>query len=169
MNEEFHFKPILNEIEDQINFLTRIHLTQATGFGITRTDLLTIQTLAKITMAFAIIITTTETISKRLMHNRLSMPKSPKPMMMGILEKTNSEKMNKLLNSSTTKKIGNSILILGVDNITLEAIITITVKTQRNLNHQIIKYNQIQSETTHWVEEEVNYCDAISDFFPLNY
>ena len=29
--------------------------------------------------------------------------------------------------------------------------------------------HQIQSETTHWVEEEVNYCDAITDFFPLNY
>ena len=29
--------------------------------------------------------------------------------------------------------------------------------------------NQIQSGTTHWVEEEVNYCDAITDFFPLNY
>ena len=69
-------------------------------------------------MAFAIIITTTETISKRLMRNRLS--KGPKPMMIGILEKTNSEKMNKLLNSSTTKKIGNSIVTLGVDHITLK-------------------------------------------------
>ena len=29
--------------------------------------------------------------------------------------------------------------------------------------------DQIQSEITHWVEEEVNYCDAITDFFPLNY
>ena len=110
MNEEFHLKTIINEIEDRI-----ISLTQASGFGITKTELLTIQMLAKITMAFAIIITTMETISKRLMLNCLSMPRDPKPMMIGILEKTNSEKMNKLLNSSTTKKIGKSMVILGVD------------------------------------------------------
>ena len=79
------------------------------------------------------------------MHNRLSITKDPKPMMIGIPEKTNSEKMNKLLNSSTTKKIGNSIVTLEVDHITLEAIIAITVETQRDLNHQIldrIKYSQ---------------------------
>ena len=58
MNEEFHLKPMINEIEDQIISLTRVTLTQATGFGITKTELLTIQILAKITMAFAIIITT---------------------------------------------------------------------------------------------------------------
>ena len=29
--------------------------------------------------------------------------------------------------------------------------------------------NQMQSETTHWVEEELNYFDAITDFFSLNY
>ena len=142
MNEEFHLKLIINEIEDRITSLTRMTLTQATGFGITKTELLAIQALAKITMAFAIIITTTETISKRLMHNRLS--KGPKPMMIGISEKTNSEKMNKLLNSSTTKKIGNSRVTLEVDHIALEAIITITVETQRDLNHQIldrIKYS----------------------------
>ena len=138
MNEEFHLKPIINEIEDRINSPTGVTLNQATGFGIIKTDLLTIQTLAKITMAFAIIITTTETISKRIMHNRLSIPKGPKPMMIGIPEKTNSEKMNKFLNSSTTKKIGNSIVTLEVDNITLEAIIAITVETQRDLNHQIL-------------------------------
>ena len=113
-------------------------LTQATGFGITKTGLLTIQTLTKLTIAFAIIITTTETISKRLMHNRHSKPKVPKSMTIGIPEKTNSEKMNKLLNSSTTKKIGNSIVILGVDHITLEAIIAKTVETQRDLNYQIL-------------------------------
>ena len=126
------------------NSLTRVTLTQVTGFGITKTELLTFQILAKITMAFAIIITTTETISKRLMHNRLSITKDPKPMMIGIPEKTNSEKMNKLLNSSTTKKVGNSIVTLEVDHITLEAIIAITVETQRDLNHQIldrIKYS----------------------------
>ena len=138
MNEEFYLKLIINEIEDQITSLTRVTLTQATGFWITKTDLLPIQTLAKITMAFAIIITTTETISKRLMHNRLSIPKGPKPMMIGIPVKTNSEKMNKLLTSSTTKKIGNSIVTLEVDHIALEAIITITVETQRDLNHQIL-------------------------------
>ena len=102
------------------------------------------QILAKITMAFAIIIITTETISKRLIHNRLSITKDPKPMMIGTPEKTNSEKMNKLLNSSTTKKIGNSTVTLEVDHITLEAIIAITVETQRDLNHQIldrIKYS----------------------------
>ena len=144
MNEEFHLKPIINEIEDRITSLTRVTLTQVTGFGITKTELLTIQILAKITLAFAIIITITETISKRLMHNRLSITKDPKPMMIGIPEKTNSEKMNKLLNSSTTKKIGNSIVTLEVDHITLEAIIAITVETQRDLNHQIldrIKYS----------------------------
>ena len=93
-------------------------------------------------MAIAIIITTMETISKKLMHNRLS--KGPKPMMIGILEKSNSEKMNKLLNSSTTKKIDYSIETLGVDHIALEPIITITVETRRVLNHQIldrIKYS----------------------------
>ena len=104
MNEEFPLKPIINEIEDRITSLTRITLTQATGFGITKTELLTIEVLAKMSMAFAIFITTTETFSKRLMHNRLSIPKGPKPMMIGFLEKTNSEKKNKLLNSSTTKK-----------------------------------------------------------------
>ena len=138
MNEEFHLKPIINEIEDRITSLARTTLTQATGFGINKTELLTIQTLAKITIAFAIIITTMETISKRLMQNRLSMPKGPKPMMIGIPEKTKSEKMNKLLNSSTTKKIGNSIVTLGVDLIALEAIKRITVETQRDLNHQIL-------------------------------
>ena len=131
-------KPIINKIEDQITSKTRITLTQASGFGITKTDLLTIQTLAKMTMAFAIIITTTETISKRLIHNRQSIPKNPKPMMIGIPEKTISEKLNKLLNSSTTKKIGNSIVTLEVDHIALEAIITITVETQRDLNRQIL-------------------------------
>ena len=138
MNEEFHLKPIINKIEGQKTSLNRITLTQATGFGITKTELLTIQILAKITMAFAIIITTMETISKKLMHNRLSMPIGPKPMMTGILEKTNSEKMNKLPNSSTTKKIGSSIVTLGVDHITLEAMITISVETRRDLNHQIL-------------------------------
>ena len=126
------------------NFPNQNNPGQATGFGITKTELLTIQILAKITMAFAKIITTTETISKRLMHNRLSIPKGPKPMMIGTLEKLNSEKMNKLLNSSTTKKIGNSIVTLEVDHITLEAIIAITVESQRDLNHQIldrIKYS----------------------------
>ena len=59
-------------------------------------------------------------------------------MMIGIPEKTNSEKMNKLLNSSTTKKVGISIVTLEVDNIALEAIITITVETQNDLNHQIV-------------------------------
>ena len=52
--------------------------------------------------------------------------------------------MNKLLNSSTTKKIGNSIVTLEVDHIALEAIITITVETRHDLNHQIldrIKYS----------------------------
>ena len=68
-----------------------------------------------------------ETIPKRLMHNRLSMPRGPKPMMIGILEKTNSLKTNKMLNSSTTMKIGNSMVIQGVDNITLEAVLTKTV------------------------------------------
>ena len=42
MNEEFHLKPIINEIEDRIISLTRITLTQANGFGITKTELLTI-------------------------------------------------------------------------------------------------------------------------------
>ena len=145
MNEDFHLKLIIKEIEDRIASLTRVTQTQVIGFGMTKTELLTIQILAKITMAFAIIITITETISKRLMHNRLSITKDPKPMMIGIPEKTNSEKINKLLNSSTTKKIGNSIVTLEVDHITLEAIIAITVETQRDLNHQIldrIKYSQ---------------------------
>ena len=65
-------------------------------------------------------------------------------MMIGIPENTNSEKKIKLLNSSTTKKIGNSIVTREVDHITLEAIKPITVETQRNLNHQIldrIKYS----------------------------
>ena len=61
---------------------------------------LTIQILAKIIMAFVIILTTMETTSKRLMHNHPSMPRGFKPMMIGILEETNSDKMNKLLNSS---------------------------------------------------------------------
>ena len=58
MNKEFHWKPMINEIEDQITSLTRVTLTQATGFGKTKTELLTIQILAKTTMAFAIFITT---------------------------------------------------------------------------------------------------------------
>ena len=134
MNEVFHLNPIINEIEDQITSLTRVTLTQATGFRITKTELLTFQILAKITKAFAIIITTMETISERLMHNRLS--KGPKPMI-GIPEKTNSEKLNKLLNISTTKKIGNSIVTQGVDHIALEAIITITVEILDRIKYSL--------------------------------
>ena len=112
--------------------------TKTTGFVTAKTEL-TIQILAKIIMAFVINITTMKTTSKSLMHNHLSMPRDLKPMMIGILEKTNSKKMSKLLNNSTTKKIGKPIVILGVDNITLEAIIAITaVETQLDLNHQTL-------------------------------
>ena len=29
--------------------------------------------------------------------------------------------------------------------------------------------NQNQVENTQWVEEETNYCNALTDMFPLNY
>ena len=77
----------MKEIEDRTLSLTRMPLTKATGFGIPKTEL-TIQILAKIIMAFVIIITTMETTSKRLMHNHPSMPRGLKPIMIGILEKT---------------------------------------------------------------------------------
>ena len=48
MNEEFHLKLIINEIEDRITSPTRVTLTQETGFEITKTEILTIQILAKI-------------------------------------------------------------------------------------------------------------------------
>ena len=143
--------------------------THVTGFGITKTELLTIQILAKITMAFVIIITITETISKKLMHNRLSITKDPKPMIIGIPEKTNSEKMNKLLNSSTTKKIGNSIVTLRGRPYNTGSYNSNNSRDSTRSQSPNFRSNQIQSETTHWVEEEANYCDAITDFFPLNY
>ena len=31
------------------------------------------------------------------------------------------------------------------------------------------RMNQNQVENTHWVEEETNYCNALTDMFPLNY
>ena len=95
--------------------------------------------------------------SKRLMHNRLSITKDPKPMMIGIPEKTNSEKMNKLVNSSTTKKIGNSIVTLEVDHITLEAIIAMTVETDRG-DFSI-------ENAPEYFEESCSAIQNIADFF----
>ena len=118
MNEKYHLKPTIKEIEERTISLTRKPLT-------------------KIIMSFVIFITTMESTSKRLIHHHTSILRGLKPMMIGIQEKTNSEKKNKLLNSSTTKKNGNSIVILRVHNITLEAMITKTTETQRDLSPRI--------------------------------
>ena len=119
MNKYYHQKPIIKEIEDQKkSLIRRMPLNKITIFGIIKTELTT-QILAKIVTAFVITITKMEKTSKKLMSTHLLMPRSLKPMIIGILERATSEKMNKLLNSSTTQKVGNSIVILEVDNITL--------------------------------------------------
>ena len=118
MNKYYHQKPIIKEIEDQKTSPIRMPLNKITIFGIIKTELTT-QILAKIVTAFVITITKMEKTSKKLMSTHLLMPRSLKPMIIGILERATSEKMNKLLNNSTTNKVGNSIVILEVDNITL--------------------------------------------------
>ena len=161
-------KLIINEIEDQIISLTRITLTRATGFGIIKTELLTIQALAKITMAFAIIITTTETIPKRLMHNRLSIPKGPK-------YDDRYPRENKFReNEQVAKQFydqENRQFIINPRGRPYDTGSYNSNNSRDSTRSQSPNFrsNQIQSETTYWVEEEVNYCEAITDFFPLNY
>ena len=167
MKKKFHLK-ILTKKEDQLIYLIKMPLTKTTEVWINQKQQ-TIQIVAKIITAFVIIITRKETISKRLMHIHLLRPIDLKPMMIYILEKTNSENLNKLLDSSTTKEIGHPVVILRVDNKTPEVGYNSKNSRDSTRSHSPnFRANQIRSETTNWIDEEVNYCDSITDFFPLN-
>ena len=100
------------------------------------------------------------------MANAQSMPRDLKPMMIGIPEKTNKKKMNKLLNGSTTKNIGNSIVIIGVDKKTSEASIVKTVETQLDLNRQFLDRTKSSLKLPTGLRKQ---CDTISDLFPLSF
>ena len=77
--------------------------------------------------------------------------------------------MNKLQNSIMTRKMGNPAVILEVDNIIKTDITEQIVVILIGSRSPGFKMNQNQVEKTHWVEEETNYCNSLTDVFPLNY
>ena len=77
--------------------------------------------------------------------------------------------MKKLQNSIMTRKMGNPAVILEVDNIIKTDITEQIVVILIGSRSPGFKMNQNQVENTHRVEEETNYCNALTDVFPLNY
>ena len=90
-------------------------------------------------------------------------------MLIGIPEKTNSEKMNKLLSSSCDQENRQFNSNPRGRPYNTGSYNSNNSRDSTRSQSPNFRSNQIQSETTHWVEEEFNYFDAITDFFPLNY
>ena len=89
-------------------------------------------------------------------------------MMTKIPERTNSEKLNKMLSSSTTKKIGNLNSYPSGRQYNTGSYNSINSSNSTRSQSPNFSSNQNHSENTHWVRKKsITVTQSLT--FPLNY
>ena len=160
MNEKFHSKLIIKEIEDETTSLTRMLRTKTVGFDNPETKV-TIRVLTRIITAF-VNYNYKENNYQRANAKSSFSAKRPQT----YDERENNEQVAKLFYDQEKSQFKN--------NPRCRQYKTGSYNSDNNRDSTrcqppIFRSNQLQSETTHWREEEIIYCEAITDFFPLYY